>query len=377
MTKLTWARAAAWRVRRQYLDARAPAGKMLAVASRLCGLHAQLMSSAELTLWARVNNLEREAVQRALWDDRTLVKTWAMRGTLHLLPSSELHLWHAALRTNSRYLRPEAWRKYFGISMEELERLSETVAIALENRVLTRDELVKEIGRLMGSAFSEKAAANSWGTIFKPAAFTGRLCFGPNLGTRVQFTRPDTWLALTPNALDSEEATAEVTRRFLTAHGPATVYDLARWWNGGGLANARQWMKALGDEVSPVDLEGAEAWMLTSDLRKLRQFDSKPSVSLLPAFDQYVITASFHASRLMPGDFRGRVFRPQGWISPVLLVNGRMDGIWRHAIKGNSVEVAIEPFGKIPTWARRAAAQEAERLAAFLGAKLKLTWKTK
>lgn len=376
MSKLTWAQVAAWRVRRQHLDKRARAGKMLAVASRLCGLHAQVMSSAELTLWARVNDLKRDAVKHALWQDRSLVKTWAMRGTLHLLPSSELHLWHAVLGTSTRYQRPAAWQKYFGITMEELERLSETIAVALKNRVLTREELVKEIGRLMGPAFSEKAAANSWGTIFKPAAFTGRLCFGPNLGTRVQFTRPDTWLAAAPQSLDSEAAGAEVTRRFLTAYGPATIHDLARWY-GGGVVSARRWIQALGDQVSTVDLGGAEAFMLTADLRKLRQFDPQPSVSLLPAFDQYVITASHHARHLMPGDFRGRIYRPQGWISPVLLINGRMDGVWRHAIKGGSVEVEIEPFVKIPTWARRAARQEAARLAKFLGAKLKLAWNTK
>src|ERR1022692_1278135 len=79
MLKLTWSRAAAWRTRRHHLVERAPASSMLAVARRLCGLHAQLLSSAELTLWARVEDLDRRAVQRALWEDRTLVKTWAMR----------------------------------------------------------------------------------------------------------------------------------------------------------------------------------------------------------------------------------------------------------------------------------------------------------
>src|SRR6266851_6356032 len=144
MLKLTWPRVAAWRVRRHHLDRRAPAGSMLAVASRLCGLHAQVMSSAELTVWARVEDLDRRAVQRALWEDRTLVKTWAMRGTLHLLPANELPLWHAALSTSRRYLRPAAWQKYFGITLEELDRLTEAVGAALNGRVMTREELVRE-----------------------------------------------------------------------------------------------------------------------------------------------------------------------------------------------------------------------------------------
>src|SRR5690349_1531593 len=117
MLKLTWGQAAAWRVRRQHLEKRAPAGSMLAVASRLCGLHAQVMSSAELAVWARVENAKRGEVQSALWERRTLVKTWAMRGTLHLLPSAELPMWHSALGTSPRYLRPLLWKKYFGITL--------------------------------------------------------------------------------------------------------------------------------------------------------------------------------------------------------------------------------------------------------------------
>src|SRR5262245_49588346 len=195
MLKLTWARAAAWRIRRHNLDQRAPAGSMLAVASRLCGLHAQVMSSAELTAWARVEDLDRQAVRRALWDDRTLVKTWAMRGTLHLLPSNELPLWHAALARSPWYLRAASWQKYFGITIEELGHLTEAIAAALDGRVMTREELMREAGRLTGSpAFSAKLVESSWGIILKPAAFTGRLCFGPSQGQRVRFTRPDTWL---------------------------------------------------------------------------------------------------------------------------------------------------------------------------------------
>src|SRR5690242_19127787 len=110
MQSLTWAKAAAWRVHRHHLEERAPAGTLLRVTSRLCGLHAQVMSAAELSAWARVENLDRAAVPRALWEDRTLIKTWAMRGTLHLLPAAELPLWRGALSTSPRYLREAAWK---------------------------------------------------------------------------------------------------------------------------------------------------------------------------------------------------------------------------------------------------------------------------
>jgi hypothetical protein len=377
MPKVTWDRVAAWRVRRHFLDRRAPAGSLLAVASRLCGLHAQLMSSAELSAWARIDDVKSEAVQRALWQERTLVKTWAMRGTLHLLPADELPLWHAALGTNRRYLREALWKKYFGITLKDLERVTEAVGRALDGRVLTREALAAEVGRITRSrSFARKLAASSWGTVLKPAAFTGRLCFAPSEGQLVRFTHPRTWIRGDRPAVDPQTAPALVARRFLTAYGPATYHDLARWWTGGGIATARQWIAALGEDVCRVDVNGSPAWMLSAELRTLRDLSPSRSVRLLPAFDPYVIAASHHAERLLPGVSRSRVYRPQGWISPVLLVNGRMEGIWRHAITRRGVEVIIEPFGEPPGWARRAAGEEADRLAVFLNRPSPLvTWK--
>jgi hypothetical protein len=116
--------------------------------------------------------------------------------------------------------------------------------------------------------------------------------------------------------------------------------------------------------------------MLTSHVREARELRANRRVRLLPAFDQYVVAAPRHAEDLLPDDSQRRVYRPQGWISPVLLVNGRMKGIWRHEVRGSRVDVVIEPFSKTPVWVRRAAAQEAERLAAFLGGGLNLVWKS-
>jgi hypothetical protein len=368
MLKLSWGRAAMWRAGRQHLVQRAKPGSMLAVAGRLCGLHAQVLSSAELTAWARVEGLKRQDVQRALWQDRTLVKTWAMRGTLHLLPTSELPLWYGALTTNRRFLREAQWKKNFGLSLDDLDRLTDAIGAVLENRMLTREELAREVGEIAGRRI---IAESSWGTALRPAAFTGRLCFAPGTGNRVRFTHPDTWVKLAA-AVDPQIATLEATRRYLAAFGPATVHDLARWWSGTGVSTARQWIAALADEAASVDVEGEPAWMLARDVRGMRDVPTERSVRLLPAFDQYVIGASAHCHRMLPGDLRARVYRPQGWISPVLLVNGMMHGVWRHEVQGSRVAVTVEPFVKLPVWVRRAAGEEAERLAKFLDCALDL-----
>lgn len=347
---------------------------MFAVASRLCGLHAQVLSSAELTLWARVENLNRDAVRRALWEDRTLVKTWAMRGTLHLLPADDLPLWHAALSTSRRYRKPGLWRR-FGLTLDELDQLTQAIGDALDGCVMTREELAQKVGRLTGSSkFAKKLAFGSWGTVLKPAAMSGRLCFAPSVGQRVCFTRPGSWIKRLGPHMDAATATKTVARRFFAAYGPASYDDLARWWGGGGMTTAREWVAALGNEMTPIELNG-ELWMLSADARKLREFSLQRSVRLLPAFDQYVIGASRHAEHLLVGGSRSQVYRPQGWISPVLLVNGLMQGVWRHEIKGRRIEIGITPFLTIPLWVRRAAEEEAERLASFLDCALSLDWK--
>lgn len=98
---------------------------------------------------------------------------------------------------------------------------------------------------------------------------------------------------------------------------------------GGSVSTARQWIASLGEEVSPMRLDGAPAWMLSAHVRDVRELPPIRSVRLLPGFDQYVVAASCHAEHLLPCHLRGRVYRPQGWISPVLLVNGacRVSGL--------------------------------------------------
>jgi hypothetical protein len=372
--KLTWAQVAAWRAQRHFLVERAPARSALKVASRLCGLHAQVLSSSELSLWARVEGLKRGAVSRALWKDRTLVKTWAMRGTLHLLPSNELNLWHGALGTSQRYRKARGWKNWLGITLDELDRMTEAIGVALDGRMLTREELIDELKRVTGAVtLCEKLARDSWGTFLKPAAFRGYLCFGPSRGPRACFTRPESWLGVARPAIDSSSAVTMVVRRFLSTYSPATYHDVARWWGAASVATIKKWIASLGDEVA-VEIGGQNAWMLAAHQPEIR--DVRPrSVRLLPAFDQYVIGASRHAEHLLPAGLRSRVYRPQGWVSPVLLINGKMEGVWRHEIRGDRVEIAIDPFAKIPPAVRRLAEEEAERLAHFLECRLNLDWK--
>ncbi len=373
---LTWSQVMAWRVARHHLDARAPRNDLLHVVATIGGLHAQVMSSAELTAWARVDGLEPDDVPDALWQQRSLVKTWAMRGTLHLLPSSEYGLWQAALSTYRHFLKP-SWSKAFGLTPDDLDRMIDAIGTALDGCQLTREELAAEVVRLTGDETLGAKMTHSFGSTLKPAAFRGRLCFGPNRGRNITFARPDQWIGEIDDS-DPEEALTELLRRFLATNGPATREEVARWW-AITPATATRYRKRLGDDVADVEVEGTAAWMLAADVDQAAKARPGKTVNLLPAFDQYVIAGTKEAVNLLPGNllpgpFRDRVHRPQGWISPVLLVNGRMDGVWRHERKGVRLEVNIEPFVDVPKWARKAAEKEAADLGRFLGAEAEVTW---
>ncbi len=372
MTSLTWAQAAAWRAHRHHLNERAPREDALEVTSRLCGLHAQLMSSAELTLWARVEDLEPEAVAQALWEDRTLVKTWAMRGTLHLLPAAEYALWQAGLVTYDHYRKP-AWSKAFGVSQSDLDVLIETVGSQLAGRELTREELALAVGGATSDDLAEKVR-ESWGAMLKPAAFNGKLVFAPNEGRNVRFTAP----AQAPAALGEEgsrRALREIACRYVALNEPIAREDLARWWRGYSPAKAGRLLAELGEQVEEVELDGAAAYMLAGHGDRAAAVEAPRSVRLLPAFDQYVVAASGHADELLPkGTDRARVYRPQGWLTPVLSVDGLMRGLWRHERKGKGLVVEIEPLAKLPRWVREGAENEAELLAGFLGGDLQVSF---
>jgi Winged helix DNA-binding domain len=351
------ARVLGFRLARHRLDRRAPAGSLAETARALCGVHAQLAASAELALWARVEDLERDDVRSALEEERTLVKTWAMRGTLHLLTAEDLALFVGLFRP--QWDDPGgAWLRGFGVTKKQYDAIVTGVPKVLGARPRTREQLADKLGELAGPEVREKLLSG-WGALLKPSARRGDLCFGPNRGRNVTFVRPDRWLGRLPR-IDREEAQREVIRRFLAAYGPATVDDLSRWL--GLRTGLRRMLAAIEDELVEVELAGQPAWLLAADLEALKAAPPPKSVRLLPAFDPYVVGFRPRELFVDPRE-EARIFRPQAWFSPVLLVNGRAAGIWERERRGPRIEVRIEPF---------ALAEEVDRLGEFLDAPAEL-----
>ena len=342
----------AWRMRRQQLAERAPAPRALDVVSRIAGLHAQLMSSAEASLHARVDGLSGDCVARALWRDGTLVKTWAMRGTLHLLVRDELPAYVGALaRLRPRHHQP-AWLRSYGLTRELADAMLAAIPAVLADRPLTREELARAVADATGEPVLADKLADGFGALLKPAAFAGRLVFAEGEGQKVRFTRPDIEPA------EGEEAARQVVRTYLAAYGPAPREQFQRWFGMTSPAEAGRWLRALGEEAVELDL----GWMLAADAGEAAAAEPSGAVRLLPAFDPYVVAAPRKAGAVLAAAQRARVYRPQGWLSPVLLVDGVIRGVWTR----DQDAIALEPFGRLAAAERAAAAEEAERLGATL-----------
>ena len=187
------------------------------VVSDVAGLHAQVFSSAELTLWARVEASSRAGSRDALWERRTLVKTWAMRG--HAAPAARRRA--RPLRRRARAAAPAPPRARVAAPPRAHPRAGRRDAgrgrrTLLGGGPLTREALARAVGERLGDPALAERLGGGFGDLLKPAAFTGDLCFAPNDGRLVRFTRPADWLAgFAPPGPD--EAAAEDVVRALPA----------------------------------------------------------------------------------------------------------------------------------------------------------------
>src|SRR5947207_14790750 len=277
-------------MRRQLLD---PVGDQSAagVVRRLCGVQAQVASIAELCIRVRRKKSKPGDVARALREGR-LIKTWAMRGTLHLLTPEEAGAFLSLIASGRSWERP-SWQQYFGVTPKQLDALREVVRDALDGRALTREELISAVIARRGYGHLGDALRSGWGSLLKPFAWQGDLCFGPSQGNRVTFTTPESASSRWTGVPEPDEAAPIAIAAYLRAYGPSTVHGFARWLSRGRISKKqlRHWFDELGPRLAQVEVGGEPAYVLARDLDDLISTKPTRAVRLLPGFDQYVMGA--------------------------------------------------------------------------------------
>jgi hypothetical protein len=359
--ELTWGQVHAFRLQGHHLINRAPKKDLARVVGQIGGVQAQVMSAAELQVGVRVD-CKVDDVRDALWKRKTLVKTWLMRGTLHLVPAEDLPIFTAAMSAFG-IRNTNAWLKWMQITEGELMELIDAIGHSLDGQGLTREELIATAGKGRSEAI-QQAMKSGWGGILKPVARKGQLCFGPSRGQRVTFVRPEKWLHNWRD-MDPDAALIEIARRYLHAYGPATRNDFARWWGTWPGVGNKAWA-GLAEALAPVSIDGQRADILASDVQRIPKRPTGGSVQLLPPFDPYVMG---HSSRdhIVEAANLSKVSRTAGWISAVVLVDGRVAGTWSHVAQKGTLKISVEPFRPLATKTMAEIRRRAESLAETLG----------
>jgi winged helix DNA-binding protein len=353
-------------MRRHFLE---PVGRLSVpdVVDRLCGVQAQVASSAELAVRVRRETSRPGEVGRALRDGR-LLKTWAMRGTLHLLTPEEAGAFLSLMASGRSWERP-SWQRYFGVTPKQIESLRRAVRTALEDGPLTREELAAAVTGKRGLRHVGEALGSSWGTLLKPLAWHGDLCHGPTQGNRVTFVRPENASSRWRGVPDPDRAALVAMGAYFRAYGPTTIDAFGNWLAGGwfGKRQLRTWFGALEPRLAEVDVAGERAHVLADDLDELVSTSPTAAVRLLPGFDQYVLGPGTADGHVVPTSRRAAVSRQSGWISPVVVVGGVVSGTWEL----DRDDVRIAWFGEVGRPPRKALRAEVGRLSSILGRDLR------
>jgi Winged helix DNA-binding domain len=352
------AQALAYRLARHRLKQRASPADLSAVVGELGGVQAQVASAAELSIVARIDGLKVKHVREALIETKSLIKTWTLRGTLHYIPASDVALFGAA-RTEAVSDRIPAMERVYGIGRADVDRLTAAIGEALDATPRTRAQLAASVEHLLPERLRH-VLLSGWGSVLHPAAHAGGLCFGPPRGQNVTFVNVEAWTGRPLAATSPDAAVTELSRRYLHINGPAGPADFARW-GGLSLGRAKKAFELLGQELTQVVVAGRKGAILKSDESALESAVFDGEVRLLPHFDVYTLAQAGRDLMIDP-EHRPAVFRKAGWISPVIVVEGRIVGTWALG-KG---KISLEPFRRLRPATRRAAVEDGGRLLAAL-----------
>ncbi len=311
---------------------------IIETAHDVCGVQSQVLKAAMMSVLVRTDCVDMQDVENALWKDRTIVKTWCMRGTLHLLSSKDLPVYTMALGSHLS----ENTRRYLikdGLSDRKIDKMLDVVLDALGSEPLTKKELAAEVSTQCGSE-TGRWIKHSWGVFLRLGCYNGSVCFGSPRGANVTFVSTDDWLGKMTD-IDEKEARKRILTDYIHTYGPATPRDLS-YWAGLKVSDAKNIMDEHKDLLTRVRVGEHKVWMLKedTDLMENTQVDF---IALLPYFDTYLLSHK-DKSLIVNEKHYKKIYRQAGWISPTILHNGHAVGTWSYNEEGDTLEIYIEPF---------------------------------
>lgn len=333
--------------------------------ARVGGVQAQAAGPARLAVRARTTGLTAEDVDRAANVDRLVVRTWAMRGTLHMVPAADVR-WMVGLLGPVFARAGRRRREQLGLDDRTCERgLAAIEAVLRGSGPLARAQLVERI--------ADKGVRVDPGTqapahLVGYAAMRGLLCRGPDVGPdEPSYVLLDDWVGRGSDGsrLDRDEALAELARRYLAGYGPATVRDFLAW-SGLPAADGKEAFALISGEIVDVDAAGTAMSALSSTDLDAPDGLGRCPPRLLGLFDTLLLGYRGRDLVLDPA-YGKRIQAGGGFVRPAAMVGGRVIGTWRLDRRGKRLAVTVEPFGGLPDVGYDGLRAEAEDIGRFLG----------
>lgn len=329
--------------------------------ARLGAVQAQDYLGALWAVGLRLGASTEMAVERALAEG-TVVRSWPMRGTLHLVAAADLR-WLLALLGPRVVARAARRHRELGLDEATFSRCRRLLENELSGgRRLTRPQAYQRL-----EAAGVSTAGQRGIHILQRLSLDALLCFGPREGKQHTFVLLEEWLPPAPTPARSRgEALAELARRYFTGHGPASLADFA-WWTGLGADDARAAVSVASGRLEALEAGGLRLWRAPG-----RATARAPvgEVQLLPGFDELLVgyqdrqalLDTTHRDEVNPGS--------NGMLSPTVLSGGRLVGTWRRALTRRGVTVTARPFAATSRFSpatKQGLARAALRYADFLG----------
>ncbi|HEX8149399.1 MAG TPA: winged helix DNA-binding domain-containing protein [Pyrinomonadaceae bacterium] len=310
------------------------------------------------SLWAlglRLRGSGEASVERAV-ADRSIVRTWPLRGTLHFAAAEDVR-WMLGLSGARTVARAAGRYRQLGLDEATFAKSRRVLVRALEGgRQLTRPELAAALER--GGVATEGQRLIH---LLNRSALEGLTCYAARRGRQFTFALLDEW-APSSKRLSREEALAELAGRYFRSHGPATLQDFV-WWSGLTAADARAGLGAAGGRLRQEVFDGQTYWLSSTTPAA---GGGRHAAHLLPAFDEYAVAYKDREAILHPSHAR-RPDAATAVLGPTVILDGRAVGTWKRTLKRDTVSIETSLWTTLRKSERDALGAAAQRYGEFVG----------
>jgi hypothetical protein len=323
------------------------------VVAWLGAVQAQDFPGSLWTIGQRMKNKVQEADVEKAVNDKSIVRTWPMRGTLHFVPSKDVR-WMLKYLTPRVISRMASYYQKTELDTKVFTKCKKLWIKALEGgQQLIRGEMYDVLERAKISTANMRG-----GFILGQMAHEGVICFGSRKGKQQTFTLMDEWLPSFP-MLKKDEALVELALRYFKSHGPAVIEDFM-WWAGLPKGEAASTLASVKEQLQQETINGKTHYFSASG----KPGKINPAIAyLLPTYDEYGIAYKVRDAIIDPADHK----KIGGIYTSAIMMNGKAIGVWKRSIKNDSVLIETKPFRPFTKGQKSAVAAAAKRYGKFVG----------